>query len=136
MTSHNSGKGKREKLTVKKSILFIEDEEELLFSIARLLRETGYHVDTVTDAEHALLLLRDSKPDLILADIKLPGIDGFDLFHEVRKDIRLKSVPVIFITAFNNVKAMMYAKKIGVDEYITKPFEFEYLIARIRALVS
>ncbi len=119
----------------KKSILFIEDEEELLSSITRLLLDNGYRVDAVADAERALAILPQSRPDLILADIRLPGIDGFDFFQIVKKDDKYKSVPVIFITAFNNVKAMMYAKEIGVDEYITKPFEFEYLIGRIRALL-
>lgn len=123
-------------MATKKSILFIEDEEELLSSITRLLLDQGYRVDAVNDAEKALALLPKSKPDLIIADIKLPGIDGFDFFQEVRKDPRLKAVPVIFITAFNNVKAMMYAKEIGVNEYITKPFDFEYLVVRIRSLLA
>ncbi len=123
-------------MTKAKSILFIEDEEELLTSITRLLLDNGYKVDAVVDAERALQLLRHSTPDLILADIKLPGIDGFDFFQQIKKENRFKSVPVIFITAFNNVKAMMYAKEIGVNEYITKPFEFEYLIGRIRAFLA
>lgn len=120
----------------KKSILFIEDEEELLSSITRLLLDNGYRVDAVADAERALEILPQSRPDLILADIRLPGIDGFDFFQIVKKDEKYKDVPVIFITAFNNIKAMMYAKEIGVDEYITKPFDFEYLIGRIRALIT
>ena len=115
--------------------MFIEDEEELLTSITRLLLDNGYQVDAVADAERALALLPQSKPDLILADIRLPGIDGFDLFQKVRSDEKYKTIPVIFITAFNNIKAMMYAKEIGVDEYITKPFDFEYLVSRIRALL-
>jgi DNA-binding response OmpR family regulator len=123
-------------LAQNKSILFIEDEEELLSSITRLLLDQGYRVDAVPDAEKALALLPKSKPDLILADIRLPGIDGFDFFHEVKKDQRYKNVPVIFITAFNNVKAMSYAKEIGVDEYITKPFDFEYLVSRIRTFLA
>jgi DNA-binding response OmpR family regulator len=119
-----------------KSILFIEDEEELLTSIARLLRDNGYHVDAVVDGEKGLELLRRITPDLILADVRLPGIDGFDFFREVKKESRFQRVPVVFITAFNNVKAKMYAEEIGVDEYITKPFEFEYLISRIKTLLS
>ncbi len=114
------------------SIVFIEDEQELLNSVSQLLRDQGFSVTAVPDAERALAWLKTSSPDLILADIKLPGIDGFDLFHEVKKDARLRSVPIVFLTAFNNVQAMQYAKSIGAAEYITKPFDFEYLIARIR----
>ncbi len=114
------------------TIVFIEDEKELLNSVSQLLRDQGFTVTAVPDAEHALAWLKTSSPDLILADIKLPGIDGFDLFHEVKKESRLRSVPIVFLTAFNNVQAMQYAKSIGAAEYITKPFDFEYLIARIR----
>ncbi len=116
----------------KHTIVFIEDEDQLLTSVSQLLREHGFVVEAVPDAERALDWLKSSSADLILADIKLPGIDGFDFFHEVKKDPRLRSVPIVFLTAFNNVQAMIYAKTIGVAEYITKPFDFEYLIARIR----
>src|SRR5437667_12671141 len=119
----------------RKTILFLEDEEELLSTLGSLLRDQGYEVTDVKMAEDALGIILHSVPDLILADIKLPGIDGFDFFKEVRKLEQCKDVPFVFITAFNNVKAMMFAKKHGAAEYITKPFDFEYLVARIRELV-
>ena len=74
-------------------------------------------------------------PELILADIKLPGIDGFDFYREVQKKESCKGVPFVFLTAYNNMSAAMGAKKQGVAEYITKPFDFEYLVARIKDLV-
>ncbi len=116
-----------------KRIVFIEDEKELLDSVSQLLLDNGYGVDCFPDAETALKFLQSSTADLILADIKLPGIDGFDFFVEVKKIPRLQAIPIVFVTAFNNVQAMMYAKKIGVAEYITKPFDFEYLVARVQA---
>jgi DNA-binding response OmpR family regulator len=118
-----------------KTILFLEDELQLLSTVGNLLLEQGYNVIKVTNAEEALRSIQSSAPDLILADIKLPGMDGFDFFNEVRKYRALDKVPVVFLTAFNDVNAMMYAKKVGVSEYITKPFDFEYLVARIRDLV-
>ncbi|MBI1803684.1 MAG: response regulator transcription factor [Ignavibacteriae bacterium] len=122
-------------VTQSKTILFIEDEEELLHSISQLFRDQGYHVISVPRAEDALNQMIDHHPDLILADIKLPGIDGFDFFTQVLAKNEWKDIPVIFLTAFNNVQAMMHAKKLGVKEYITKPFDFEYLIARVRSLI-
>ena len=118
-----------------KTILFVEDEEELLLSISQLLREAGFNVLGVPHAEAALQQLIDHRPDLILADIKLPGIDGFDFFSQVKANNDWRDIPVVFLTAFNDVQAMMYAKEVGIREYITKPFEFEYLITRIRAIV-
>ena len=118
-----------------KTILFIEDEEELLSTVGNLLYEQGYQVVRAENAEKALKTLQEFPPDLILADIKLPGMDGFDFFEQVKKQSSLANVPVVFLTAFNDVGAMMYAKKVGVSEYITKPFDFEYLVTRIRSLL-
>ncbi len=115
-----------------KNILFIEDEEELLNTIGNLLRDTGYDVTAVLDAEDALMKLEELTPQLIIADIKLPGIDGFSFFRQVRADKRFAAVPFVFLTAYNDLKASKYAKQQGAAEYITKPFDFEYLIARVK----
>jgi DNA-binding response OmpR family regulator len=117
-----------------KKILFIEDEQELLTTISNLLHDQGYHVINAVNAEDALQETRHTVPDLILVDIKLPGMDGFDFFHEIRKSEQFKNVPIVFLTAFNDMNAMIYAKKSGAADYITKPFDFEYLIARIKDL--
>lgn len=118
-----------------KTILFLEDEAELVETLGLLLREQGYTVITARLAEEALESLRTSTPDLILADIKLPGIDGFDFFQQIQSRGVHKNVPFVFLTAFNNLTAAVEAKKRGAAEYITKPFDFEYLVARIRELV-
>ncbi|HEY6192941.1 MAG TPA: response regulator [Bacteroidota bacterium] len=118
-----------------KTILFIEDEEELLNTIGNLLRDIGYEVMAVLDAEDGLMKIEETTPDLILADIKLPGIDGFAFFKQVKQDKRFAAVPFVFLTAYNDLKAMRFAKENGASEYITKPFDFEYLIARIKDLL-
>jgi len=120
-----------EVLTDKKTILFIEDEKEYLATLSDLLRERGYDVIETNNAEDALVSIGKTPPDMILADIKLPGADGFDFFEQVRKTESCKDVPFIFLTAYNNMEASQYAKKHGAADYITKPFDFEYLIARI-----
>jgi DNA-binding response OmpR family regulator len=123
------------KVPKSKNILFVEDEEELLNTIGNLLRDTGYEVIAVLDAEDALMKLEEVTPQLIIADIKLPGIDGFSFFRQVRADKRFASVPFVFLTAYNDLKASKYAKQQGAAEYITKPFDFEYLIARVKDLL-
>jgi DNA-binding response OmpR family regulator len=117
-----------------KTILFLEDEDELLDTVGMLLRDQGYDVVDAKRGEDALDIVQKTTPDLILADIKLPGMDGFDFFQEVRKIDRCRNVPFVYVTAFNNLKAAVNAKKEGAAEYITKPFDFEYLVARVKAL--
>jgi DNA-binding response OmpR family regulator len=118
-----------------KMILFIEDEIEILSTTSSLLRDNGYQVINVMNAEDALTAIEQNIPDLIIADIKLPGMDGFDFLEKTKKNEALKNVPIIFLTAFNDMHAMMFAKKSGVADYITKPFDFEYLISRVKSLV-
>ena len=119
----------------KKTIVFLEDELELVTTVSLLLRDQGYDVVGVVNAEDALEFIEKSIPDLFLVDIKLPGIDGFDFFERVRKMESCHGVPFVFLTAYNNLKAMAMAKQDGAAEYITKPFDFEYLVTRIRDLV-
>jgi len=117
-----------------KTILFLEDEVELLNTLSMLLRDQGYNIIPVTSGEDALKLIRQTVPDLIIADIKLPGMDGFDFFREVRTMKECQKVPFVYVTAYNNLKAAVTAKKEGAAEYITKPFDFEYFVTRIKTL--
>lgn len=119
----------------KKTILFLEDEAELLSTLTALLNDQGYEVTAKATAEEALRFVQSTAPDLILADIKLPGLDGLDFYKGIRKLEHCRTTPFIFLTAFNNLKAAMEAKRQGAAEYITKPFDFEYLISRVRELV-
>src|SRR5216684_4047076 len=116
----------------KMKVLFLEDEKELVSAVSLLLEEQGYAVDTALSAEDALIMVRRSPPDLFLVDVKLPGIDGFEFLQQVHGMDQCKTVPFVFLTAFNNLQAMLEAKRQGAVEYITKPFDFEYLAARIR----
>ncbi|HUN64836.1 MAG TPA: response regulator [Bacteroidota bacterium] len=120
----------------KNQIFFIEDEPQLLESIAQFLRDQGYQVDAFLNAELALKLLQTKIPDLVLADIKLPGIDGFEFFQEMKKNPAWANIPVIFITAFNDMKAMRAAKSIGIADYLTKPFDLDDLISRIQKFLA
>lgn len=121
-------------MSSQKVILFLEDEMEYLATLSNLLREQGYAVVETSKAEDAMAEIGRRRPDMILADIKLPGADGFDFFEQVRKNESCRGVPFIFLTAYNSLEAQMYAKRHGAADYITKPFDFEYLIARINQL--
>ena len=118
-----------------KTILFLEDEPEFLSTVSSLLQDIGYNVVEVLNAERALEILEKTAPDLIIADIKLPGIDGFDFFIQVHRIDKYRKIPFIYLTAFNNLQAAMKAKSDGATDYITKPFELEYLVTRIQELL-
>lgn len=122
-------------MTQKNTILFLEDEKEFLTTLSGLLRDLGYHVLDAVSAEQALTILNTNIPDLIIADIKLPGIDGFDFFEKVHTVNHLRSVPFIYLTAFNNLRAAQRAKEDGATDYITKPFELEYLLNRVQEIL-
>jgi two-component system, sensor histidine kinase and response regulator len=118
-----------------RTIVVVEDEPELLGTILALFRDLGYDVIGTGSAEEALVLLPEANPSLVVIDIKLPGIDGFDLLGEIKNNPRLATVPVVFLTAFNNLQAAINAKKAGAVEYITKPFDFEHLISVVTEIV-
>jgi DNA-binding response OmpR family regulator len=117
-----------------KTILFLEDEPDLLSSVSRLLREAGYKVIDRRSAEEGFSELALGDPDLLLVDIRLPGVDGLEFFKKVKTMENLREKPFVFLTAFNNLKTAIETRKQGAAEYITKPFDFEYLITRIRDL--
>jgi len=118
----------------RKTILFLEDEQELLTTVSSLLTEHKYLVVPVKSAEEGLKIAEQSAPDLVIVDIKLPGMDGFDFVESLKKIKALAAVPVVFLTAFNDINAMVFAKNLGAADYITKPFDFEYLVARVLEL--
>jgi len=84
---------------MKPRILVVDDESDLLWALRYALGDESYEVETVSSATEALAFVEDWRPDLILADVVMPGIDGFELCRRLRRDIRFASIPVIFLTA-------------------------------------
>ncbi|MCG5534759.1 response regulator [Ectothiorhodospira mobilis] len=103
---------------------------------ARLLERHDFHALTAKDGLDALALLQETVPDLILLDIEMPRMDGFELAAHVRNDPRLQSVPIIMITSRSGEKHRRRAEEIGVDRYIGKPYQEADLLAHIRALLQ
>lgn len=113
-------------------ILIVEDEITLQETLAYSLKNQGYEVVTASDGPSALEKAREIKPDLILLDIMLPGMDGFDVCRVIRKDM---SVPILMLTARDNEIDRVVGLEVGADDYLTKPFSMRELIARIKALL-
>jgi two-component system response regulator AtoC len=110
-------------------ILIVDDNEDLQFNISSLLESEGFKTYTAGNGVTALSEVRSKKPDLILLDMKLPGMDGLKILEEVKKID--KSITVIMLTAYGDVKSAVHAMKSGVYDYITKPFNNDEIVLTI-----
>jgi signal transduction histidine kinase len=117
-------------------ILVVEDNTSLLEGLRELLEISGYRALTAADAFDALELLQAHRPDLIVSDIMMPGIDGYELYERVRQRPELLDVPFIFLTARGEKADIRRGKELGADDYITKPFEEEDLLIAVRAKLA
>jgi DNA-binding response OmpR family regulator len=112
-------------------ILIVDDQEDLLDGLAVNFRREGYEVLTATHAETALGLARTQAPDLIILDVMLPGVSGFDVCRELRRTG--VEAPIIMLTARGEEIDRVLGLEIGADDYLTKPFSLRELLARVRA---
>ena len=113
-------------------ILVVEDDRNLLETIKYNLTKEGYEVFVAVDGAEALEVARKEKPDLIILDIMLPVIDGFEVCRILRKEM---TVPIIMLTARTDETDRIMGLDTGADDYMTKPFSLRELLARIRALL-
>ena len=120
----------------KKKILIVEDEESLLKLESILLTSRGYDVKGVADGQAALDAIKLTKPDLILLDIMLPEIDGFEVCRQIKANDATRHIPVIMLTAKKSREDMIKGEQVGADWYITKPFKSAMVIETIQRFLS
>jgi DNA-binding response OmpR family regulator len=114
------------------SILLVDDEPMIIDSLTYSLRREGFEVRAATDGLQALSMFEESRPDLVILDIRLPGLDGL----EVCRRLRARSpVPIIMLTALGNELDRVVGLEVGADDYLPKPFSFRELLARIRSML-
>lgn len=114
------------------TILIVDDEIALQETLAYNLKHQGYLVETVSDGTAALSLARKIHPDLIILDIMLPGMDGFEVCRTLRQE---SNTPVLMLTARDNEIDRVVGLEVGADDYLTKPFSMRELIARVKAML-
>nr|HPR08155.1 response regulator [Denitromonas sp.] len=119
-------------VSVEPTVMVVDDSLTVRKITGRLLEREGFRVVTAKDGVDALEQLLDTLPDVILSDIEMPRMDGFDLARNIRNDARLKAVPIVMITSRLADKHREYARQIGVDHYLGKPYQEEELLALIR----
>ncbi len=116
-------------------VYVIEDDESIRELLKVALEGFGYQIRAYEMAEQALLDMKEDKPDLVLCDVMLPGMDGLSAIKLLRQDTQLKNVPVICLTAKDKELDKVMGLDVGADDYITKPFGVLELAARIRSLL-
>jgi DNA-binding response OmpR family regulator len=116
-----------------KRIAIVEDEAELASLIEYNLRRHGYEAAVLAGSAGTLKALEEAKPDLILLDVMLPEMDGFELCRQIRRSAPLSRTPVVFLTARSDEVDRVLGLEIGGDDYMTKPFSPRELIARVKA---
>jgi len=114
-------------------LLLVEDNSSLATWLAKLLQGENYAVDALTDAESVIAGTDLGQYDIALVDLGLPGMSGLDLIREIRR--HQLSLPILILTARNDLKSRVEGLNLGADDYLTKPFEIEELEARMRALL-
>jgi two-component system, OmpR family, response regulator MprA len=117
---------------MKERILIIEDDEGILRVLRRALSYEGYQVETALDGETGINQARDWRPDLIILDLMLPGMDGLEVTQRMRTQ---GNIPILMLTAKDTTTDRVLGLDAGADDYMTKPFELDELLARVRALL-
>lgn len=119
-----------------KRLLVIDDEPNLLRAVAVCLRAEGYEVSTARSGAEALRRLAESVPDLIVSDIRMPSMDGYQLARQIRSSSRTALVPIVFLTAKDETSDRIEGFRAGVDAYLVKPFEPDELVAVIKSILN
>lgn len=120
-------------------VLVVDDEPNIVLSLEFLMAHAGLEVVTAEDGESALLRLEDASPDLLLLDISLPGISGFEVLEQLRQREQQAStqrLPVIMLTAHGREVEREKGLALGADDYVTKPFSTQQLVEKVKSLLG
>jgi two-component system sensor histidine kinase/response regulator len=113
-------------------ILLVDDEQVNLDLFSAILQEEGYRILNASSAGEALQLLQDERPDLIISDIHMPDMGGFEFYEKVQENQTFRSVPFIFLTALADRQHLHAGKEMGADDYLTKPIDIDELVTTVR----
>jgi len=115
-----------------RTIAVVEDERVIADAVAARLRKEGFEVETAADGPRGVELCRTLRPDAVVLDLMLPGIDGLEVCRQVQRD---RHLPVLMLTARDQEADLLVGLGVAADDYITKPFSMQDLVARLRALL-
>ncbi|HMN65377.1 MAG: response regulator [Burkholderiaceae bacterium] len=115
-------------------VLIAEDEPNIVESLSFVLGREGFEVSAVLDGQSALERLRTDPPDMMILDVMLPRVNGFEVLKQVKSDPSLRSIPVIVLTAKGQAHDRRMAEELGVDGFMTKPFSNREIVEQVRRL--
>src|SRR5689334_16562302 len=116
-------------------VLVVDDEDSIIELVRLGLRYEGFQVEVASDGEQGLTLAQRISPDVVILDIMLPGIDGLEVCRRLRSNPTTSDVPVLMLTAKDEVGDRILGLQTGADDYLTKPFDFYELLERVRAIL-
>jgi DNA-binding response OmpR family regulator len=120
----------------KQTVLVVEDDALISEMVAKNLKLEGYHVESARDGEEGLSKVKEASVDLILLDVLLPKLDGWEVLTRLRDDPQNKDIPVIMLTALSDERSKIQGLRGGADDYVTKPFSSLELMARVEAVLK
>lgn len=121
---------------IAKKILIVEDDSSVLRATSYILEKEGYEVLTAVDGLEGLRSAKEENPDLLILDVMLPGIDGFEICHSLRAESQTAQLPILMFSAKGQEADKATGLKVGADEYLTKPVERTVLLSKIEALLA
>ena len=119
-----------------KKILVVEDDPDTLMYISQVLKRAGYAVTGAVSGEEGLEKFRDIRPDLVILDVMLPGMDGWEVLKKIKSGFRSRKTPVIMLTAKDTDSDKLKGYEFGADFYVTKPFNMQKLLPVIRNMIT
>nr|WP_067292591.1 response regulator [Marinobacterium profundum] len=117
-------------------VLVVDDEPNIVLSLEFLMQQAGFEVITANDGEAALQRVAEQRPDLILLDISLPGLSGFEVLEQLRAQPEHAQLPIIMLTAHGREVEREKGLALGADDYVTKPFSTRLLVEKVQALLK
>src|SRR5262245_11561496 len=118
------------------TVLLVDDEEVNIYALKVILESRGYRCITATNGADALRFASDALPDVIILDIQMPVMDGYEVCRRLKEDDRTRPIPVLFLTArHRDQDEIIKGLDIGANDYVTKPFNSEELLARVAVMV-
>ena len=115
-------------------VLIVDDEPSILMSLEFLMKKEGYQVFIARDGSEAMDIIEKEVPSIILLDIMMPNVDGYEVCHSVKNSLRFEHIKVVFLSAKNKEIDMEKGYAVGADLYVTKPFSTRALVAKVNAL--
>lgn len=117
------------------TILVVDDDEDNRTLVARILRRQEFYVVTAVSGHEALEKIHEGQVDLVLLDVMMPGMDGYEVYHRLKESDNTRNIPIIMLTALNMAEQVEKALHIAPSWYIAKPFDAKYLLKRVRQVL-